>query len=158
VCQTQHSQQSECAKNSSARKQRLQVLLDLQRRKLSNDEARSQIKILTTCAKTRCKNTLMTSSFIGNTAWMICASWSTVDRISFDNAVSPGSAVGAGLFESFNVAQLQKQGRLVHVRDKATVHAAYISSTGAESMRGVPSGFNPDASSRTLSLEMKKSC
>lgn len=122
------------------------------------DIGRHSFEKLTTCAKTRCKNTLITSSFIGKTAWMIWASWSTVDRISFDSAVSPGSAVGAGLFESFRAVQLAEKAKTKYPSIQIAAVLTHISSTGTASARGVPSGFRPEASSKTLSLEMKKSC
>lgn len=68
VRQSQHPKESECAKNGSSREQRFQMLLYLQRYLLSDCQAEGISGVPTTCANTRCKNTLMTSSFIGKTA------------------------------------------------------------------------------------------
>lgn len=62
---------------------------------------------LTTCAKTRCKNTCMTELGCGNTALTICASWLTVTRISLNSAAMPGSEVGGGSSGLPMVAQLE---------------------------------------------------
>jgi hypothetical protein len=86
----------------------------------------------------------MTANGLGNTALTICASWLTVVRISLNNASIPGSLVGAGASGSPIVFQLEP--------DVST------SSDRPEMSTWPLSPLSWDASSRTLSLEMKKSC
>jgi hypothetical protein len=62
---------------------------------------------LTDCAKTRCRNTCMTTGGFGNTALTICASVSTVARISTKSSVNPVSLLGALASGSGRVFHLQ---------------------------------------------------
>ena len=49
---------------------------------------------LTDWANTLCKNTCMTTDGFGKTAFTICASVSTVARISVNNSANPSSVLG----------------------------------------------------------------
>lgn len=50
----------------------------------------------------------MTTGGFGKTAWIICASWETVTRISSYRAASVGSDFGEGCIGSGREAQLHK--------------------------------------------------